>query len=73
MRQRPDDLKALAGRQQSFVAQHRAQRGDLLGLPPGQIGQGAVLDFAVLAIGLAQQDGWRRAAVWDDRHVHEGI
>ena len=57
MRQRPDDLKAFAGRQQLFLAQYRAQRGDLLGLPPRQIGEGAVLDLAGFAVGLAQQDG----------------
>ena len=68
MRQRPDDLKAFAGRQQLFVAQYRAQRGDLLGLPLAQIGESAVLDLAGFAVGLTQQNGRRRAPVWNDGH-----
>ena len=57
MRQRAYDLETPARRPQCLVAQHRAECGDLLGLPLGQVGQGAVLDCVVLAISLAQQDG----------------
>jgi hypothetical protein len=32
---------------QRLVAQHRAQRGDLLGLPLRQVDKGPVLDLAV--------------------------
>src|SRR6516162_3370999 len=67
------NLKAVAGRLQRLVAQHRAQCGYLLGLPSRQVGQSAVLVLAGLAIGLAQQNGRGRAAIWNNGDVHEAI
>src|SRR5215469_10472731 len=72
MRQRAQDFET-AGRQQLLVAQYRTQRRDFLGLPFGQVGEGAVLDLAILAKSLTQQDGGGRAAVWDDGYVHEDM
>jgi hypothetical protein len=69
MRQRAHDLEPVTRGPQRRVAQYRAQRGDLLGLPPRQIGECAVLDLAALAIGLGQQDRRGRAALRDDGHV----
>ena len=54
-----------------LLAQQAAQRFDLGERPVRDIGKRALLDLAVLAIGLAQQIGGRRAAVWDAIHVHD--
>jgi hypothetical protein len=35
----------------------------------GNVGQGAVVDFAIFAVGLAQQDGGRGGAVGDHRDI----
>jgi hypothetical protein len=68
---RPQDLERVGWRGNGGSAfENLAQRGDLLGRPVGDIGESAVVNFAVFAEGLAQQDGGRRAAVGDDRHVH---
>src|SRR3954468_20923722 len=42
------------------------------GGPVGEVAQRALLDLSALAIGLAQEDGGRRAAVGDhlDEHAH---
>jgi hypothetical protein len=39
----------------------------------GEVGEGARLDFAVLAIGFAQEDGGRGVAVRHCGHVHAYI
>src|SRR5215472_14462439 len=65
--------RARRARRQLLVAQYRTQRRDFLGLPFGQVGEGAVLDLAILAKSLTQQDGGGRAAVWDDGYVHEDM
>jgi hypothetical protein len=73
VRQRAQDLKVLAGGHQPLVAQHRAQRRDLLGFPLGEIGEGTVFDLIAIAIGLAQEHrGWR-VAIGDDGDVHKNI
>src|SRR5712691_5620115 len=41
--------------------------------PGGEVGDGAVLDFAVLAERFTEEDGWGRAAIGDLRHVHNCI
>src|SRR5208337_3279597 len=72
VRQRPGDLEALGGeRHEGLPRQHPAQAVDLRLRPVGDVGEGARLDLAVLAIALAQQHGGRRIAVWDARDVHD--
>ena len=41
--------------------------------PLGEVGEGAFLDLAVLAVGLAEQDGWGRGAVGDGLDVQTTI
>jgi hypothetical protein len=48
----------------------QAQGFDLFGGPVGEIGEGTIFDFAVLAEGLAQEDGGRGVAVGHDGDVH---
>lgn len=48
----------------------QAQGRDLFGRPVGDIGQGAIFDFAVLAEGLAQEEGGRGSAVGHDGDIH---
>src|SRR5208337_4483004 len=50
-----------------------AQAVDLRLRPVGNVGEGARLDLAVLAIALAQEHGWRRIAVRDARDVHDQL
>jgi hypothetical protein len=58
MRQRPADLEAgLADRGQRIAAQGSAQGLNALDRQFGEVGQGAVLDLAVLAVGFPQQVG----------------
>src|SRR6476620_8490962 len=38
--------------------------------PVGEVAERALLDLATLAVGLAQQDGWWRAAVGNGLDVH---
>ena len=44
---------------------------DALGGPGREIGQGAVLDAATVAVALAQQDGGRGGPIGDGHHVHD--
>ena len=39
--------------------------------PLGEVGEGAFFDLAVLAVGLAEQDGGGRGAVGDGLDVHD--
>jgi hypothetical protein len=39
----------------------------------GEVGDGAIVDFAILAEGFAEEDGGRGVAVGDDRDVHATI
>ena len=55
------------------LARYLAEGLDLLRRPMGEIGEGAVVDFAVLAEALAEKDGGRGVAVGDDGHVHVDI
>jgi len=55
-------------RRQPF--ERACQRIDLVLGPVRQVGQGAVLHLAALAVALPQQDGRRRASVGDDSHIH---
>ena len=59
MGQSTDDLNGVGGGKQLLAAQHGAQLLDLLGRPVGEVLEGSVLGLAILAITLAQQDGWR--------------
>jgi len=70
VRQGADDLHRLGGRQQAVTAQHRPQQIDALGRPARQVGERAVLGFAVLAVALAQQDRRWRAPIGYDRNIH---
>src|SRR6266481_1774809 len=51
-------------------AQGAAERLDARRLPMGEIGEGAVFDFTVLAVGLAKENGGRGVAVGDGGDVH---
>src|SRR5271169_5201201 len=50
-------------------AQGAAERLDARRLPMGEIGEGAVLDFTVLAVSLAKENGGRGVAVGDGGDV----
>ena len=39
----------------------------------GDVGEGACLDFAVFAVGFAEEDGGRGVAIRDGGHVHAYI
>ena len=39
-------------------------------IPVGEIGEGAIFDFAVFAVGLTKEDGGRRLAIGDGGDVH---
>ena len=72
MRQRPADLEAgPADRGQRITAQRGAQSINALDRQLGEVGQRAVLDLAVLAVGLAQQERGAGVAVGDLGDVHE--
>src|ERR1700749_2602150 len=71
MRQCADDLQRLGARRHNHAAlEQGAQSLDPLARPIGQVQQGPLLDLAILAVGLAQQDGRRRIAVRDALDVH---
>src|SRR5258708_33723989 len=61
------------GGQVEFAAEQTAESGDPGSRPGGEVGDGAVLDFAVLAERFTEEDGWGRAAIGDLRHVHNCI
>jgi hypothetical protein len=48
----------------------QAQGFDLFGGPVGEIGQGAIFDFAVFAEGLAQEDGGGGVTVGHHGDIH---
>jgi hypothetical protein len=54
-------------------ARGAAESLDARWLPMGEIGQGAVLGFAVLAVGLTKENGGRGVAVGDGRDVHADL
>ena len=51
--------------------QEHPQSRDDLGIPVGDVGQGAFLDLALLAVGLAHEDGGRGIAVGDEVDMHD--
>ncbi len=55
--------KGLLRGEEGFPLETAAQHGDRFGGQLGEIGEGASLDLAVLAIALAQQDSGGRAAL----------
>ena len=55
------------------TAQGAAESLDARRVPVGEIGQGAGLDLAALAIALAQEDGGRGGAIGNSGHVHADI
>jgi hypothetical protein len=57
------------GRLIEFAPQEVPQSFNARGRPVGEVGEGAVLDLAVLAKGLAQEDGGRGVAVGGGRSV----
>ena len=48
-----------------------AQAFDEVSGPLGEVGEGAFLDLAVVAVGLAEQDGGWGGAVGDGLNVHD--
>ena len=52
------------------AAQGAAEGLDARGGPMGEIGEGAIFDFAVLAEGFAEEDSGGRVAVGDGGDVH---
>ncbi len=74
VRQRAGDLEALGfERHKSLPSEHPSKALDLGLRPVRDVGEGARLDLAPLAIALAQEDGGRRIAVWDARDVHDQL
>jgi hypothetical protein len=53
-----------------FTAEEAAQSLNAQARPGSDVGNGAVLDLAVIAVRLAKEDGRRRGAVGDFRDVH---
>ena len=56
-----------------FVLEQEAESGDTGNRPGGEIGEGAVLDFTILAEGFPEENGWGRVAIGDLRDVHNCI
>ena len=56
-----------------FPPQETPKGGDAGSRPGGNIEEGAVFDLAVLAEGLAKEDGRRGVSIGDLRDVHELI
>jgi hypothetical protein len=54
-------------------AQGAAESLDARRLAMGEIGQGAVFDFAVIAVGLAKENGGRGVAVGDGGDVYADL
>ena len=59
--------------QVEFALEQQAESGDAGSGPGGDVGDGAILDFAVLAEGFAEEDGGGRGAIGDLRDVHNCI
>ena len=51
-------------------AEGAAEGFDTRRIPVGEIGQGAILDFAVFAVGLTKENGRGRLAIGDGGDVH---
>src|SRR6201993_4649383 len=64
------DDAVLIGRRHLAALEQGAQSFDDLGRPIGQVGDGALLDLAGVAIALAQQDRGRRVSVGDRFDIH---
>ena len=54
-----------------FAPQETSEGGDAGSRPGGDVEEGALFDFAILAEGLAKEDGQRGVSVGDLRYVHE--
>src|SRR4051812_9855198 len=69
-----EDLRGCGGRNDGAAPEEGLEAFEEVGRPVGEVEEGALLDLSALAVGLAQQDGRRRAAVGDDLdvHVHQG-
>ena len=65
-----DDNCVLTGRQCGAALEQRAQAFDERGRPVTEVEQGALLDLAVDAIALAQEDSGRGIAVGNGLDVH---
>ncbi len=67
-----DDVEGLrqGGTEGGGALQDGAKRIDFGGGPVGEIGDGAVVDLAVFAEALAEEDSGRGVAVGDDGDVH---
>jgi len=72
VRERARDGKGLGevGGSEGLALEEGAEGVDASGRPMGEVGEGAVFDFAVLAVGLAEEDSGRGVAVGDGSHVH---
>ena len=53
--------------------QNWAERLDLRRGPMGEVGEGAVVDLAILTEGFAEQDRRGRRAIGDHGHIHVDI
>jgi len=73
VRERPFDIELLFEGKLAGMRplKQRLEPGDNLGIPMGEIGQGALFYLAVFVpIGLAQEDSRRRAAIGNGLDVH---
>src|SRR5438874_10541478 len=53
-----------------LAPQQTAQGVNARAGPGGNVGERAVLDFAIFTVGFAQQEGGRRVAIGDFSHIH---
>ena len=58
------------GVDESLTAEDAAQRFDGGGRQLGEVGEGALLDVAAGAVGLAQEDGWGGGAIGHALDIH---
>jgi len=64
------NLESVGRGDQGFSFEKTAEGLDLSGRPGREVGEGALDDFAADAGGLAEEDGWGRAAVGDGLNLH---
>jgi len=73
MREAPDNLEGVVGRDQDLPAQHTAEGFELRRRPMREIRQCPAFDLPVLPVAFAQQDRWWRGAIRNRGNVHASI
>jgi hypothetical protein len=70
VRPRAGDVKGLLEGADGLAFENGLEGADLSGVPIGEVGEGTVLDFALVAEGLAKEDGGRGVTVGDGSDIH---